>query len=183
MDNWITDVTEDWQRGAVIQDHMANLWHTHSSCWAKAGRFDPNGFSYFDGKWSCFTKNFPFGAAYGLKIMGTNRKWRLVHFKTGVTLHLDSHGAYSDQPCSLVTNYSYSTPEMSCDAEWVRHLTSLWWIWRRMIEKWQNLDWSPCWLYGSLSDPTDLISKVNSYAIVGVKTWEAKDSSVSIYRR
>ena len=28
---------------------------------------DPNGFSYFDGKWVVFYQNFPFGAAHGLK--------------------------------------------------------------------------------------------------------------------
>ena len=28
---------------------------------------DPNGFSYFDGKWIVFYQNFPLGAAHGLK--------------------------------------------------------------------------------------------------------------------
>ena len=80
---------------------------------------DPNGFSYFDGKWILFYQNFPFGAAHGLKSWMQLESDDLVHFtETGVKVlpdtPLDSHGAYSgsamqfgDQTCS------YSILEMS----------------------------------------------------------------------
>lgn len=42
---------------------------------------DPNGFSYFDGKWILFYQNFPFGAAHGLKSVGSTRSDNLVTFK------------------------------------------------------------------------------------------------------
>ena len=95
---------EDWTEDEkqAIQDHMAKSpWHTHYHVEPKAGLLnDPNGFSYFDGKWILFYQNFPFGAAHGLKSWVQTESEDLVHFKeTGVTLlpdtDLDSHGAYS----------------------------------------------------------------------------------------
>ena len=61
---------------------------------------DPNGFSYFDGKWVVFYQNFPFGAAHGLKCWVQLESDDLVHFtETGLRVlpdtPLDSHGAYS----------------------------------------------------------------------------------------
>ena len=61
---------------------------------------DPNGFSYFDGKWILFYQNFPFGAAHGLKSWAQLESDDLIHFKeTGIKVlpdtPLDSHGAYS----------------------------------------------------------------------------------------
>ena len=91
---------EDWtkEEKQAIQDHMAKSpWHTHYHVEPKAGLLnDPNGFSYFDGKWILFYQNFPFGAAHGLKSWVQTESEDLVHFKeTGVTLlpdtDLDSH--------------------------------------------------------------------------------------------
>ena len=72
---WITERRyrryEDWTREEkqAIQDLMEKSpWHTHYHVEPKAGLLnDPNGFSYFDGKWILFYQNFPFGAAHGLK--------------------------------------------------------------------------------------------------------------------
>lgn len=61
---------------------------------------DPNGFSYFDGKYHLFYQNWPFGPAHGLKSWVHTVSDDLVHFEeTGTVLYpdtpLDSHGAYS----------------------------------------------------------------------------------------
>lgn len=61
---------------------------------------DPNGFSYFNGKFHLFYQNFPFAASHGLKQWVHTTSTDLVHFEeTGVTIQpdtpLDSHGAYS----------------------------------------------------------------------------------------
>lgn len=61
---------------------------------------DPNGFSFFKGKWQLFYQYFPFGAAHGLKSWVQTESTDLVHFKeTGTILYpdteLDSHGMYS----------------------------------------------------------------------------------------
>ena len=61
---------------------------------------DPNGFSYFNGKWHVFYQSFPFGAAHGLKSWMHLISEDLVHWQElGLALTpdtpLDSHGAYS----------------------------------------------------------------------------------------
>ncbi|MCK3943265.1 sucrose-6-phosphate hydrolase [Streptococcus suis] len=61
---------------------------------------DPNGFSFFKGKWQLFYQYFPFGAAHGLKSWVQTESTDLVHFEeTGTVLYpdteLDSHGMYS----------------------------------------------------------------------------------------
>ncbi len=62
---------EDWTQEEIqnIKKNMAQSpWHTHYHVEPKTGLLnDPNGFSYFDGKWVLFYQNFPFGAAHGLK--------------------------------------------------------------------------------------------------------------------
>ena len=98
---------------------MANSpWHTHYHVEPKTGLLnDPNGFSYFNGKWILFYQNFPFGAAHGLKSWVQLESDDLVHFsETGVKVlpdtPLDSHGATQDLLCSLENNYSSFILEM-----------------------------------------------------------------------
>ncbi|MGT2910313.1 sucrose-6-phosphate hydrolase [Streptococcus cameli] len=61
---------------------------------------DPNGFSFFNGKYVLFYQNWPFGAAHGLKQWVYTESEDLVHFTETETRLLpdhphDSHGAYS----------------------------------------------------------------------------------------
>ena len=82
---------EDWteeEKQAVSNNMATSPWHTHYHVEPKSGLLnDPNGFSYFDGKWILFYQNFPFGAAHGLKSWVQTESEDLVHFKeTGVTL-------------------------------------------------------------------------------------------------
>lgn len=121
---------EDWtkEEKQAIQDHMAKSpWHTHYHVEPKAGLLnDPNGFSYFDGKWILFYQNFPFGAAHGLKSWVQTESEDLVHFKeTGVTLlpdtDLDSHGAYSGSAMQFGDKLFLFYTGNVRDAEWVRH--------------------------------------------------------------
>lgn len=76
-------------------------WRSHFHIEPKRGLLnDPNGFSYFDGKWQLFYQYFPFGAAHGLKSWVQTTSTDLVHFEeTGVVIEpdtpLDSHGVYS----------------------------------------------------------------------------------------
>ena len=95
---------EDWTQEEIkqIKENMSQSpWHTSYHIEPKQGLLnDPNGFSYFDGKWVVFYQNFPFGAAHGLKSWVQLESDDLVHFtETGVKIlpdtPLDSHGAYS----------------------------------------------------------------------------------------
>lgn len=87
---------------AQIKENIAKSpWKASYHLEPKMGLLnDPNGFSYFDGKFHLFYQNFPFAASHGLKQWVHTTSSDLVHFEeTGVTLQpdtpLDSHGAYS----------------------------------------------------------------------------------------
>ena len=96
---------EDWteeEKQAVSKNMATSPWHTHYHVEPKSGLLnDPNGFSYFDGKWILFYQNFPFGAAHGLK------SWVQTERQDSIATEL-----IPDLPCSLVINYSYSILEM-----------------------------------------------------------------------
>jgi beta-fructofuranosidase len=67
---------------------------------------DPNGFSFFDGKFHLFYQHFPFAAAHGLKSWVHMESDDLIHFKKTSTRLMpdtpfDSHGAYSGSAYSL----------------------------------------------------------------------------------
>ena len=90
---WTTELRykryEDWteEEKKQIKENMAKSpWHTHYHVEPTSGLLnDPNGFSYFDGKWILFYQNFPFGAAHGLKSWVQLESDDLVHFnETGV---------------------------------------------------------------------------------------------------
>lgn len=61
---------------------------------------DPNGFSYYNGKWHVFYQSYPFGATHGLKSWVHMQSSDLVHWENlglalGADTKYDSHGAYS----------------------------------------------------------------------------------------
>ena len=87
---------------------------------------DPNGFSYFDGKWIVFYQNFPFGATHGLKSWVQLESDDLVHFtETGVRVlpdtPLDSHGAYSGSAMQFDDKLFLFYTGNVRDENWVRH--------------------------------------------------------------
>ena len=95
---------EDWseaERDQLKSTMEKSPWRAKYHVEPSSGLLnDPNGFSYFDGKWILFYQNFPFGAAHGLKSWVQLESDNLVTFKeTGVKVlpdtPLDSHGAYS----------------------------------------------------------------------------------------
>ena len=110
---------EDWTQDEVqqIKENIAKSpWRASYHVEPQTGLLnDPNGFSYFDGKWIVFYQNFPFGAAHGLKCWVQLESDDLVHFtETGLRVlpdtALDSHGLAL--PCSLTTSSFSSTPAM-----------------------------------------------------------------------
>ena len=113
---------EDWtqEERKEIQEKMAQSpWHVSYHIEPKEGLLnDPNGFSYFDGKWVVFYQNFPFGAAHGLKSWVQLESDDLVHFteqvlKSCLILHWIATALTQDLLCSLVINCSFSIQEMS----------------------------------------------------------------------
>lgn len=87
---------------------------------------DPNGFSYFNGKWTLFYQYFPFGAAHGLKSWVHTESTDLVHFEeTGTVMYpdtpLDSHGAYSGSAMEFSDKLFLFYTGNVRDENWVRH--------------------------------------------------------------
>ncbi|MCK3981694.1 sucrose-6-phosphate hydrolase [Streptococcus suis] len=87
---------------------------------------DPNGFSYFNGKWTLFYQYFPFGAAHGLKSWVHTESTDLVHFEeTGTVMYpdtpLDSHGAYSGSAMEFGDKLFLFYTGNVRDENWVRH--------------------------------------------------------------
>ena len=121
---------EDWteEEKKQIKENMANSpWHTHYHVEPKTGLLnDPNGFSYFNGKWILFYQNFPFGAAHGLKSWVQLESDDLVHFKeTGLKVlpdtPLDSHGAYSGSAMQFDDKLFLFYTGNVRDENWIRH--------------------------------------------------------------
>ncbi|MFS1663607.1 sucrose-6-phosphate hydrolase [Streptococcus sp. zg-JUN1979] len=119
----------DWSQEeiATIKKHMAQSpWHASYHIEPKSGLLnDPNGFSYFDGKFHLFYQNWPFGAAHGLKQWVHTTSDDLVHFtETGVTLEPDhphdSHGAYSGSAYPIDDKLFIFYTGNVRDANWVR---------------------------------------------------------------
>lgn len=95
---------EEWSQKdyeAIIKKIAQSPWRSRFHVEPRTGLLnDPNGFSYFDGRFHLFYQNWPYGAAHGLKQWVHMTSTDLVHFtETGSRLlpdhpH-DSHGAYS----------------------------------------------------------------------------------------
>lgn len=131
---WTTErryrLYQDWTQEEIqhIKENMAQSpWHTHYHVEPKTGLLnDPNGFSYFDGKWILFYQNFPFGAAHGLKSWAQLESDDLIHFKeTGIKVlpdtPLDSHGAYSGSAMQFGDNLFLFYTGNVRDENWIRH--------------------------------------------------------------
>ena len=121
---------EDWTQEELqqIKENIAKSpWRANYHVEPQTGLLnDPNGFSYFDGKWVVFYQNFPFGAAHGLKCWIQLESDDLVHFtETGLRVlpdtPLDSHGAYSGSAMQFDDKLFLFYTGNVRDENWVRH--------------------------------------------------------------
>ncbi|MBP2624006.1 sucrose-6-phosphate hydrolase [Streptococcus oricebi] len=121
---------EDWTQEELkqIKENIAQSpWRASYHVEPKTGLLnDPNGFSYFNGKWVVFYQNFPFGAAHGLKSWVQLESDDLVHFEeTGLRLlpdtQLDSHGAYSGSAMQFGDELFLFYTGNHRDENWQRH--------------------------------------------------------------
>ena len=124
---------------------------------------DPNGFSYFNGKFQLFYQSWPFGAAHGLKQWVHTETEDLVHFtETGVKLlpdhENDSHGAYSGSAYQIGDKLFIFYTGNVRDENWVRDPRQIgaWMDKNGKIEKFGGeslpksaLGWAPAWRSGT----------------------------------
>lgn len=121
---------EDWteaEKQALIRQKRQSPWLAHYHIEPQTGLLnDPNGFSYFDGKYHLFYQNWPFGPAHGLKSWVHTESPDLVHFtETGAVVYpdtpLDSHGAYSGSAYAVKDKLFLFYTGNVRDDHWQRH--------------------------------------------------------------
>ena len=121
---------EDWttQELSTIKEAIQKSpWRSHYHIEPKTGLLnDPNGFSYYNGKWVLYYQNFPFGPVHGLKQWVQLESQDLVHFEEtgGLVLpdtQLDSHGAYSGSAMQFGDDLFLFYTGNHRDENWVRH--------------------------------------------------------------
>ncbi|WP_386694049.1 sucrose-6-phosphate hydrolase [Lonepinella sp. MS14435] len=120
--DWSAEYIEKIKKNTALSP-----WRTHFHIETPHGLLnDPNGFSYFNGKFTLFYQYFPFGAAHGLKSWVHTESTDLVHFKqTGTVMYpdtpLDSHGAYSGSAMQFGDKLFLFYTGNVRDENWVRH--------------------------------------------------------------
>lgn len=131
---WTTEeryrLYKDWTEQEIqkIKEAISQSpWRSHYHIEPKTGLLnDPNGFSYYNGKWVLFYQNFPFGPVHGLKQWVELESEDLVHFEeTGRVLlpdtKLDSHGAYSGSAMQFGDDLFLFYTGNHRDQNWIRH--------------------------------------------------------------
>ncbi|AIQ01948.1 sucrose-6-phosphate hydrolase [Streptococcus pyogenes] len=116
--------SKDYQ--AITEKMAQSPWHSQFHVEPKTGLLnDPNGFSYFNGRYHLFYQNWPYGAAHGLKQWVHMTSTDLVHFTETRSRLLpdhahDSHGAYSGSAYAIDDKLFLFYTGNVRDANWVR---------------------------------------------------------------
>lgn len=177
---------EDWtseERAAIAEKVAQSPWHVNYHIEPKTGLLnDPNGFSYFNGKFQLFYQSWPFGAAHGLKQWVHTESEDLVHFKeTGITLEPDtkndSHGAYSGSAYPIDDKLFIFYTGNVRDENWVRDPLQVgaWMDKDGNIEKFKEvLIQQPADVTEHFRDPQIFDYKGQYYAIVGAQSLDKK---------
>ncbi|WP_162011961.1 sucrose-6-phosphate hydrolase [Streptococcus sp. S784/96/1] len=184
---------EDWteaEKTKIAENVAKSPWHATYHLEPKTGLLnDPNGFSYFDGKYHLFYQNWPFGAAHGLKQWVHTTSTDLVHFEeTGVTLlpdHAhDSHGAYSGSAYEINDKLFLFYTGNVRDENWVRDPLQIgaWMHKDGTIEKFEDvLIQQPEDATEHFRDPQIFDYQGQFYAIVGAQNHE-KSGFIKLYK-
>ena len=150
---------------------------------------DPNGFSYFNGKFQLFYQSWPFGAAHGLKQWVHTESEDLVHFtETGVKLlpdhENDSHGAYSGSAYQIGDKLFIFYTGNVRDENWIRD--------PRQIGAWMDKNYKikkidkvlikkPTDVTEHFRDPQIFDYKRQFYAIIGAQNHD-KQGFIKFYK-
>lgn len=176
----------DWtaqERQAIEENKAKSPWLSTYHLEPKTGLLnDPNGFSYFDGKYHLFYQNWPFGAAHGLKQWVHTTSTDLVHFEeTGIKLlpdtPFDSHGAYSGSAYTIDDKLFIFYTGNVRDENWVRDPLQIgaWMSKDGQIDKFDTvLIQQPSDVTEHFRDPQIFDYQGQFYAIVGAQSLDKK---------
>ena len=188
---WTTErryrLYQDWTQEEIkhIKENMAHSpWHTITMLSQNRTLNDPNGFSYFDGKWIVLSE-LSFWCSPRFKILVQLESDDLVHFReTGVKVlpdtPLDSHGAHSGSAMQFGDNLFLFYTGNVRDENWIRHPYQI----GALMDKDGNITKIDKILIDQPADSTDHFRdpqifnfKGQYYAIVGGQDLEKKASS------
>lgn len=184
---------EDWSEEEItkIKNNVAaSPWRATYHIEPQTGLLnDPNGFSYFNGKFHLFYQNWPFGAAHGLKSWVHTESTDLVHFtETGTVLYpdtdLDSHGAYSGSAFEINERLFLFYTGNVRDENWIRTPLQIgaWMDEKGVIEKIPNvLIPQPSDVTEHFRDPQIFLHNEQFYAIVGGQNLQ-KQGCIKLYK-
>lgn len=183
----------DWSKEEIakINENVnQSPWHASYHIEPRTGLLnDPNGFSFFNGKYNLFYQNWPFGAAHGLKEWIHTESDDLVHFYvTGAELRPDtehdSHGAYSGSAYEVDGKLFLFYTGNVRDKKWIRDTLQIgaWMDKDHNITKCENiLIHKPADVTEHLRDPQIFNYKGQLYTIVGAQNLE-KSGFIKVYK-
>ncbi|GHV96953.1 invertase [Lactobacillus nasalidis] len=151
---------------------------------------DPNGFSYYNGRWQVFYQSYPFGAVHGLKSWVHLSSRDLVHWENlGEAVlpdtPLDSHGAYSGSAKAVGDKLFLMYTGNVRDENWVRHSYQIgaWMDEKGQVSKLpEALIKAPDHVTEHFRDPQILEHGGKYYAILGAQDKASKSGKISLYR-
>lgn len=183
----------DWSKEEIakINENVnQSPWHASYHIEPRTGLLnDPNGFSFFNGKYNLFYQNWPFGAAHGLKEWIHTESDDLVHFYvTGAELRPDtehdSHGAYSGSAYEVDGKLFLFYTGNVRDKKWIRDMLQIgaWMDKDHNITKCENiLIHKPADVTEHFRDPQIFNYKGQLYTIVGAQNLE-KSGFIKVYK-
>lgn len=183
----------DWSKEEIakINENVnQSPWHASYHIEPSTGLLnDPNGFSFFNGKYNLFYQNWPFGAAHGLKEWIHTESDDLVHFYvTGAELRPDtehdSHGAYSGSAYEVDGKLFLFYTGNVRDKKWIRDTLQIgaWMDKDHNITKCENiLIHKPADVTEHFRDPQIFNYKGQLYTIVGAQNLE-KSGFIKVYK-
>ena len=183
----------DWSKEEIakINENVnQSPWHASYHIEPRTGLLnDPNGFSFFNGKYNLFYQNWPFGAAHGLKEWIHTESDNLVHFYvTGAELRPDtehdSHGAYSGSAYEVDGKLFLFYTGNVRDKKWIRDTLQIgaWMDKDHNITKCENiLIHKPADVTEHFRDPQIFNYKGQLYTIVGAQNLE-KSGFIKVYK-
>ena len=150
---------------------------------------DPNGFSYYDGKWHVFYQQYPFGAVHGLKSWHHMQSNDLVHWRDmGLAIKpdspLDSHGAYSGSAMAINDQLFLMYTGNVRDENWIRHpyQNGAWMNQNGEVTKLKKpLFTAPDHVTEHFRDPQILKHGDKYYAILGAQDKQTKTGKISLF--
>ncbi|MBN7276042.1 sucrose-6-phosphate hydrolase [Lactobacillus acetotolerans] len=184
-DKWPKEVLKQLQKQAARSKYQMH-YHLHPI----SGLInDPNGFSYFNGKYHLFCQSYPFGPVHGLKSWVHFKSKDLVHWKyLGLAIKpdtmADSHGAYSGSAKTIGNKLFIMYTGNHRDKNWKRvpYQIGAWMDKNGTVQDKHILFKNPSHITEHFRDPQILKENGHYYALVGAQDSVNKHGHIDLWQ-